>query len=175
MDYYKLKILKTTSVFKKYVLTAISAVVAFIAPVGPLIIAVLGMVFLDLITAILGVYLHQGFKAIESKRMRLTVSKTLLYFLMIIVSHLLDTLFIIKLNTKVLDTLIVDFSYGVFHEFKITVMMSMLIIAIEAFSVDENIKRIIGKSVFEQAGQLFSIVRNKMSSLLKTKKNDNPE
>jgi phage-related holin len=76
--------------FKVFALEMLTMVWAFVAPIHGIVFAVGTLVILDFITGISKAIKADGVKAINSRRMRETVGKGLLYMIAVLAAFLLD-------------------------------------------------------------------------------------
>jgi uncharacterized membrane protein len=119
--------LKTLLVIKMNIITlALTYLLAFLSPIKWFMIAVGFFVVADLVTGIIAAK-KSGLK-IESKKMFRTVPKYIAYSIAILAAHALELLF--------------------FPDFPATKMVSGLIAFIEIKSLDENLEKITGHSLF---------------------------
>jgi phage-related holin len=119
--------LKTLLIFKLNVIAiALTYLFAFLSPIKWFMIAVGFFVVADLVTGILAA--KKSGKKIESKKMFRTIPKYIAYSIAIIAAHALELLF--------------------FQDFPATKMVSGLIAFIEIKSLDENLEKITGHSLF---------------------------
>jgi uncharacterized membrane protein len=119
--------LKTIFIFKlNIVALAITYLIAFLSPIKWFLIAIGFFVVADLVTGILAA--KKAGTKIESKKMFRTVPKYIAYAIAIIAAHALELLF--------------------FPDFPATKMVSGLIAFIEIKSLDENLEKITGHSLF---------------------------
>jgi phage-related holin len=105
---------------------ALTYLLAFLSPIKWFMIAVGFFVVADLVTGILAA--KKSGKKIESKKMFRTIPKYIAYSIAIIAAHALELLF--------------------FQDFPATKMVSGLIAFIEIKSLDENLEKITGHSLF---------------------------
>ena len=76
---------------KKYIPELSAFLIAFIMPILPAILAMLALVFFDTLTGIWKTIKKSGWSKVTSQRLSDVVSKSVMYGLLIIVSHIVET------------------------------------------------------------------------------------
>ena len=116
---------------KKYIPEIVAFCIAFMTPIMPAILAMLALVFFDTVTGIWKTMKTKGWSAFTSKRLSDVASKSIMYGLLIVVSHIME-LYILG------DVVpLVKMSVGVIG-------------MIEFKSIGENASEILGYDVFKQ-------------------------
>lgn len=110
----------------------------FISPIWGLVVGLAIMVIFDLLTGMWAAYV-KGEK-IESKKMRMTVGKFIAYFALILISHVMDKVFIIPIFTNSLFTRMVGF----------------FIASVEFKSVCENFSKILGFEIWDKIKEFLA-------------------
>lgn len=110
----------------KYILPALMSAVAFFAPVAPFIMLVGFIIVVDMITAIMAVRKEGG--KVESRKLARTVGKFLVYGCAILTAHVVSRFF--------------------FPTFPALQLIAGFITFVELKSIDENIKKFTGHSMF---------------------------
>lgn len=110
----------------KYLLPFFMTALAFFAPTGPFILLMGFIIFVDMVIAILCVRKEGG--EIQSRKLARTVGKFLVYGLAILTAHVVSKFF--------------------FPSFPALQLIAGFITFVELKSIDENIKRFTGHSMF---------------------------
>jgi hypothetical protein len=116
---------------KKYIPEMIAFCVAFLTPILPAIGAMLALVFFDTITGIWKTLKNSGWEKFTSQRLSDVVSKSIMYGLLIVVSHIVETYMVGSVVP------LVKMSVGVIG-------------MIEFKSISENASEILGYDVLKQ-------------------------
>jgi hypothetical protein len=128
--------------FKENLFSLFVVSMAFFAPLIPLMILIGLSIFLDTFTGI-----WKSKKAgvpITSRRLSSVISKMLVYQMVAISIYFLDVNLISQFTRLFIDM-----------DFFLTKVICLVMISIEIFSIDENIKGITGKSIIEMLKKLL--------------------
>lgn len=164
MSYFKYQILKFIGYFTKVGTVFLSLILTFIAPVTYIIIAIFLVVWLDLITAIMAVYKDKGLVAIESNKMRVSLSKMLFYLVLVSVGHFVDSHLLQSIHSVLLHLTDAK-TYEWATKITVAGLLGSFAIFIEAYSVDENYQKLTGRS-------FARFIENAINLFIKRGKND---
>lgn len=159
-----MKTLLTT--IKTKLIALLGIFIAFVAPIHGLLIAVGFAIILDTVFGILKAKKSNGWKGITSRKLSHIISKMVLYQSAVILFFFID-LFIMK-----------DF-ISMFSQipFFLTKMIGALLCFIELKSIDENVKIITGKSLWDRFKEMLSRgkeLKEEISDLTESKKDEQP-
>lgn len=164
MSYFKYHLLKFIAYATKVGTVFLSLILTFITPVTYIIISIFLVVALDFITAVFAVYKDKGLVAIQSNKMRVSLSKMLFYLSLISVGHFVDTHLLHTIHFVLLDLLDTK-TYSALTKITVAGLLGSCAIFIEAYSVDENYQKLTGRS-------FARFIENAINLFIKRGKND---
>lgn len=149
---------------KTKLITVLGIFLAFVAPIHGLLIAVGFAIVLDTVMGILKAKKLNGWKSITSRKLSHIISKMVLYQSAVIMFFFIDVF--------IMSDFISMFSKIPFF---LTKMIGALLCFIELKSIDENIKIITGKSLWDRFKEMLSRgkeLKEEISELTESKKED---
>ncbi len=141
----------------------LSIIGGFLLPLAPFVAVVILMTVLDLMLKVYVVYKKQGLAGIESKRMRDTMFKIIVYTVTLFCVYAIDILFVKDFCYDIFKIFLEDSVAKWVTEIKLTTVATLLVIATEGKSIDENWEQGFGYSPTKS-------IYNLLSPLLKWRK-----
>lgn len=124
--------------------TIIIGVIAFFAPVVPVLLAVGAFIMLDTLTGIVKSAKLSGWSSIKSKKLARLASKNLVYNAAVLTFFIID---VAVFNDVLLGALGVSYA--------LTKVMGIVLCSVELKSIDENFEAIYGVGLWETFGKII--------------------
>jgi len=162
-DTVKSYLFKLLLSLKSNIIWILSIIVNFLIPIAPLVFVAILITIFDLVIKIYCVIKKDGIEAIESKRMRDTMYKIIVYTVGLVCVYVIDVLFVKDFCYDIFKLFLDDSVAKWVTEIKLASLATLVVIATEGRSIDENWKEAFGYSP-------VTVISNLISPLLKWKK-----
>jgi hypothetical protein len=143
----------------KLMATASAFLIAFFAPVAPVLLAVGGFIALDTLTGILKSIKLHGWPSIRSAKLARVATKNLVYCGSVLVFFLLDKAMFNEVLIGFIPT-----------PYVLTKAMGLILCSIEAKSIDENFEAVYGVSLWERFKLIIKRTKSVVGQIQEIKK-----
>lgn len=165
---FKTYFLSLLTTLKNWAISSLAVFTAFVGPIGDLLFFVVFLTLVDFATGITAAK-YRG-ETRESSKMAKSIYKFVFYTIALLTAHLFDTYVQNLINPHLIAVFIDESSMTTLMEFKFLAALSLIIVAREAKSIDENWQTIFGWGFISSGYKLYDKVISVLSLLKNLKK-----